>query len=127
MEWIAVITGIALIEYMVFGFRAGSARGKYDVPAPKISGNEIFERHFRVHQNTMEQLVVFIPSLWIFATYTSATIAAALGAVFVIARPFYGLAYVADPGKRTAGFAAGFLANVALVLGAIGGALMSAI
>lgn len=126
MEWIAAVTGIALVEYMVFSFRAGSARGTYDVPAPAVSGHEMFERHFRVHQNTMEQLIVFIPSMWIFGLYVHATAAAILGLVFVIARALYAVTYVQDPAKRTAGFVAGFLVNVVLLLGSIGGAIRAA-
>ena len=126
MEWIAVVTGLALVEYMVFSIRAGSARGTYGVEAPAISGNEIFERHFRVHQNTMEQLVVFIPAIWIFGTYVNATVAAGLGVVFLIGRALYAVTYVQEPGKRTGGFVAGFLVNVVLVLGSIGGAISAA-
>lgn len=127
MEWIAAITGLALVEYMIFAFRAGAARGKYNVPAPAISGNEIFERHFRVHQNTMEQLIVFIPALWMFGLYVHATSAAILGLVFVIGRAIYGVAYVQDPTKRSAGFGIGFLANAILLLGSIGGAISAAL
>lgn len=122
MELIAVVTALALIEYLVLSLRVGMARGKYDVPAPAISGNEVFERHFRVHQNTMEQLVVFLPSLWMFGRYTSETIGAVLGVAFVVGRALYAVTYVADPSKRTAGFLIGYLANLALLLGALGGA-----
>lgn len=123
MELVAIVTALALIEYMAFSFRVGMARGKYDVAAPATSGHEIFDRHFRVQQNTLEQLIVFLPSLWIFATYVNPTIAAGLGLAFIVGRALYGLTYVQDPGKRTAGFVTGFLANVALVLGSLGGAI----
>ena len=60
-------------------------------------------------------MVVFLPSLWIFAQYTSAELGAVLGLVFIAGRALYALTYVADPKKRTAGFVVGYLANVALV------------
>ncbi len=122
MEMLAIVTGLALIEYMVFSFRVGLARGKYDIQAPAISGNEIFERHYRVQMNTVEQLAVFLPALWIFGNFVSAPIGAALGVAFVIGRAIYAVSYVADPKTRTAGFLIGYLSNVALVLGSIGGA-----
>lgn len=125
MEWVAIITGLALLEYMVFSMRVGMARGKYGIEAPAVSGNEIFERHFRVHMNTLEQLAVFLPALWIFAYFASAPIAAGLGLLFVIGRAVYGIAYVSDPKKRSVGFGLSYLANVALVLGSIGGAVAS--
>ena len=126
MEWIAIVTALALIEYMVLGMRVGMARGKYGVEAPAVSGNEIFERHFRVHMNTLEQLIVFLPSLWLFGHFLSAPIGAGIGLVFVVGRALYAVGYVAEPKKRGAGFALGYLANVALLLGALGGALASA-
>ena len=104
----------------------GMARGKYGVEAPAVSGNEIFERHFRVHMNTLEQLVVFLPSLWLFSHFVSAPIGAGIGLVFVAGRALYAVSYVADPRKRSTGFTLGYLANAALVLGALGGALASA-
>jgi glutathione S-transferase len=122
MEIIAIITAVALLEYIVFSFQVGSARGKYDVPAPATTGNEIFERLYRVQQNTLEQLIVFLPTLWIFARFTNITGAAVLGIIFIIGRAIYAVTYVADPTKRTVGFLLGFLANVALLLGALYGA-----
>ncbi len=122
MEMLAIVTGLALIEYMVFGFRVGMARGKYEIAAPAISGNEIFERHYRVQMNTVEQLAIFLPALWIFGSFVSAPIGAALGVVFIIGRAIYAVSYVADPKTRTAGFLIGYLSNIALVLGSIGGA-----
>ena len=119
---LAIVTGLALIEYMVFSFRVGLARGKYDIQAPAVSGNEIFERHYRVQMNTVEQLAVFLPALWIFGNFVSAPIGAALGVAFLIGRAIYAVSYVADPKKRTLGFLIGYLSNVALVLGSIGGA-----
>jgi uncharacterized MAPEG superfamily protein len=125
MAIIAVITGLALIEYMALSLRVGLARGKYGVEAPATTGDELFERHYRVQQNTLEQLMVFLPSLWLFAQFTSVDIAAGLGVVFIVGRALYAMSYVADPGKRTTGFLIGYLANAALVIGSIGGAVMA--
>ena len=125
MELPAIVTALALIEYMVFTFRAGMSRTKFGVPAPATTGNPEWERLFRVQQNTLEQLMVFLPSLWIFATFVSPAVGAGIGLVFLVGRPLYYVGYVKDPASRTAGFLMGFLASAVLLVGGVGGAILS--
>jgi glutathione S-transferase len=122
MESVALVSGLALLEYVAFGMLVGNARGKYGVKAPAITGNEIFERYFRVQQNTLELLVVMLPSMWLFATYVSPVWAAALGLVYCIGRVIYLRSYVADPGSRSAGFGLSALPTLVMMIGAMIGA-----
>jgi len=122
MEFVAFVIALALLEFAVFGMLVGWARGKYKVAAPAIGGHPVFERYFRVHQNTMEQLVAFVPAMWLFGTFVNATWAAWLGLVFVVGRILYLVGYVADPAKREIGFAMSSLPVVILLLGALWGA-----
>jgi uncharacterized MAPEG superfamily protein len=117
MHYVAIVTVVALLQFFWFGWQVGAARSKYHIPAPAISGNEVFERVFRVQMNTLEQLVVFLPALWIFASYVSALWAAVLGAVFIIGRAVYSMTYVRDPKSRSIGFALTALPNLALLIG----------
>ena len=112
MELVIVVVILALIEYYIFGALVGWARGKYGVSAPAVSGDPVFERYYRVQQNTLEQLMGFIPAILIYGYYGNAQIAAGLGMVFIIARVIYLYAYVADPAKRGLGFVLGWLATI---------------
>ena len=59
MKFVVLVAAIALLEYVYFGFQVGQARARYGVAAPAVTGNPIFERYHRVHQNTLENLVTF--------------------------------------------------------------------
>lgn len=122
MEPVAVVILLALIEYVVFGMLVGRARGKYGVHAPAVAGHEVFERYFRVHQNTLEMLVVFVPAMWLFGTYVDPTWAALLGLVYVVGRILYLRGYVADPAKREIGFGLSVLPVIVLLIGGLWGA-----
>ena len=58
MEYPIIIILVALIQYLLFGLRTGIARGKFGIDAPRVTGNETWERYNRVHLNTLEQLIV---------------------------------------------------------------------
>ncbi|HEX9208655.1 MAG TPA: MAPEG family protein [Steroidobacteraceae bacterium] len=124
MHFVALVGLLALLQYLVFGMLVGRARGKYHVKAPAIAGHEVFERYFRVQQNTLELLVVFLPALWLFALYASAMWAAILGVVYLVGRVLYFRGYVADPAKREIGFGLSFLPILGLVIGALVGVLL---
>jgi uncharacterized membrane protein YecN with MAPEG domain len=118
---------LALVEYLLFGYAVGRARGRYNVPAPAIGGHEVFERYFRVQMNTLEQLVVFLPSIWLFAQYVNAWIAAALGVLFILGRAVYFRGYVQAPASRHAGFVLSAIPNVTLLIGALIGTVRAAL
>lgn len=125
MEPVAIITIIALLQTFLFAWQVGQVRARTGVRAPAVTGHEDFERAFRVHQNTLEQLVLFVPALWIFGRYVDPMIGAGIGLVFIIGRFLYRNAYVRDPAARGAGFALGALATLALMLGGLVGAALA--
>ena len=124
MELIAIVTGLAVLQAFYFAFQVGQARVKHEVNAPAMSGHADFERVSRVHGNTVEQLVIFLPGMWMFGYYVDAQIGAGIGLLFVIGRFIYRSAYLGDPKSRSAGFGIGALSMVVLVVGGMIGAGM---
>jgi glutathione S-transferase len=122
MAYVDIVTALAVLQFLVFGFKVGKARGRYHVKAPAITGNEIFERHFRVQQNTLEQLIAFLPGLYLFSHYYSPRVAAGLGLVYLIGRELYAFTYVKNPAKREIGYALTLLPIAVLILGGLFGA-----
>ncbi len=120
---VVIVTFLALLVYLWTGARVAAARQKHGVSAPAITGHPEFERAYRVQLNTLEWLPLFLPSLWLFAYYWDARIAAAIGVIWVLARIFYGVSYVKDPAKRGPGFGLQALATGVLLFGALGRAL----
>ncbi len=125
MEPIAVATVIVLAEYFGFSVLTALARAKARIAAPATVGEPNFERRFRVQQNTLEQLIIFLPALWMFGYYVHPLWGAALALVFVAGRFMYYRGYVADPVKRGRGFVVGEIAQGILLAGALIGALAS--
>jgi uncharacterized MAPEG superfamily protein len=124
MELIALVTVLVAIEYFFLAIMVGKSRSERGISAPSITGDDKFERVFRVQQNTMEQLIIFFPALWIFAYYVQVESAAVLGLVFLFGRILYARGYVRDANKRGPGFVIGSLALLALMLGGLAGAVI---
>jgi uncharacterized MAPEG superfamily protein len=127
MDLVFVVILLALLEYIVFTALVGRARGKHGVKAPAMTGHPEFERANRVHQNTLESLIVFVPAVWILGLYGDARYAAALGAVFVIARALYAVGYYRAAEKRAVGALLTGIVNGVLVLWALVAVLRAAI
>ena len=116
MELIAIVTILALLQYVLFSVQVGSMRGRHKVSAPAISGAPGFERMFRVQQNTMEQLVAFLPALWMFGYWVNPLWAAGFGLVFIIGRFIYRAAYLKDPQRRGLGFTLTFVPTAVMLV-----------
>ncbi|MEO8466086.1 MAG: MAPEG family protein [Gammaproteobacteria bacterium] len=121
MELVYLTILLALVEYTIFTALVGRARAKYGIKAPAMTGHPDFERVNRVHMNTLESLIVFIPAILMFAHYIDARWAAGLGLLFVIGRALYAVGYIKAAEKRGLGAGICGLTNIALLLGALFG------
>jgi len=119
MELVYFMIMLALLEYVAMAALVGRAREKFGILAPTMTGHPDFERVIRVHLNTLENLIIFVPAVWIFASYVSALWAAILGFVFVVARAVYAIGYLRAAEKRSIGAAVTGLVDLVLVVGGL--------
>lgn len=120
---VAIVTLVSLLVYVWMILRIGGARRRSGIDAPAMTGDPELERHIRVQANTVEWLVIYLPSLWLFAIYWNDLFAAAAGVVWIIGRILYALGYAADAKKRELGFIIQMLATAVLLFGALGRAI----
>jgi glutathione S-transferase len=122
MPYVHLVIALALLEYFLIGFQVGRARVRYKVPAPAMSGHEVFDRYFRAQMNTLEQIVIFVPAILMFGHYLSAYVAAGLGVLFIIGRALYFMGYVKGAEQRHIGFFLSLFPNLILLVGGLVGA-----
>ena len=60
MESAVLVILLTLVQSTCFSLLVGASRTKYGVNAPGTTGDENWERLYRVRQNTMEQPGVFL-------------------------------------------------------------------
>lgn len=104
MKYTALVTIAALGYTFILSGLVGAARAKAGVDAPAMTGQPDFDRAFRIHMNTIEQLVLFIPVLWLATSVVGDVWAAEIGVVWVVGRVIYAAGYRKDAEKRGPGF-----------------------
>jgi len=122
MPYVHIVIALALLEFFLFSVAVARARATYRVMAPATAGHEVFERYFRVQMNTLEQLVIFVPSILMFGVYVNAWLAAALGLTFIIGRAVYFVGYVRAAEGRHLGYMLSAVPNLVLLGGGLAGA-----
>ncbi|TVP61492.1 MAG: MAPEG family protein [Nodularia sp. (in: Bacteria)] len=123
--WTGLITALTLLLYLVITINVGRARAKYKVLPPQMTGNPNFERVVRVQQNTLEQMVLFLPALWLFSFYVSPLWGPGIGAIWVVGRIVYAWGYYQAAEKRMIGFGISSLSGMVLLLGSLVGIILS--
>jgi glutathione S-transferase len=117
---VAIVTLLACLVCFWMSTQVSLARRKTGISAPATTGDPLLERTIRAHHNTLEWMPLFLPSIWLFAIYWNATVAAAIGVVWIIARIAYFLGYVSAAKKRARGYLIQSLAVGVLIFGSLG-------
>ncbi|NJK34817.1 MAG: MAPEG family protein [Oscillatoriales cyanobacterium SM2_2_1] len=119
LSYPAFVSALALLLYFGLGIWVGASRVKHQIMPPRITGNEQFEQVFRAHQNTLEQLMLFLPSLWLYAVFLSPTTGAIAGMIWVVGRLAYAIGYASAPQNRMYGNSIASLALLYLLIGVL--------
>ena len=115
----ALSTIIAIIVYSSQIFFVAAGRSKYGVAVPKTTGhNDDFDRVWRVHYNTLEQMPIFLPLMWIFALTVSSFYAFVFGILWSIGRIGYMFGYYKSTKTRSNPVA--YLSSAAVIIFLIG-------
>ena len=115
----AFVTVIALLLYFVLTANVGRARFKAGIQPPQMTGDPTFERVLRVQLNTLEQLVMFLPALWLFSAFVSPVWGSVLGGLWIVARILFAWGYYQAAEKRALGSGLSFLAILLLLGGSL--------
>ena len=121
--WTATVTLLIGLFYFFTAFRVGNMRQKHNIQAPATSGHPEFDRAYRVQLNTLEQMGIVLPFLWVAAFYPIgwAWLAPLVGLIWLVSRVIYLAGYMADPNKRLPGAMLGGICNLSLfIIAAIG-------
>lgn len=117
---VAIVTLLCGLVTFGMALTVAKTHSKTGILAPTMTGDPLLERAIRAHTNTLEWLPIFLPALWLFAIYWSATWAAGFGVLWLIGRVAYFVGYLSAPLKRYPGFFIQVAATFALLLGALG-------
>lgn len=114
----AIITLLTLFLLLATGVLVAIARGKFGIKAPATTGNDDFERVFRVQMNTQEAALIFLPALWLFSIYVNPLWAGIAGLVWLVGRVYYVMSYTRSAAARGPGFIISVTAFAVLAVGA---------
>lgn len=112
----SLATLLAVAVYLWILVNVGRVRGRTGLLAPAVTGNDEFERYYRVQMNTVEQIVVLLPLLWLCALWVGDLWGALGGLTWSIGRVVYARAYYADPKQRGPGFGISAVPILAMLL-----------
>jgi glutathione S-transferase len=114
----AAVTVLAVLISIFFAINVARNRRATGIDAPAMSGDPRLERALRIQGNTVEQFVVFVPSLWLAAIYFQGWVPPVLGLIWCIGRIIYFFVYGTSR-QRFPGFAPTIFPTLILIVLAI--------
>jgi glutathione S-transferase len=121
----AAVTLLAMLISLAFAIRVARARRRTGVRAPTMTGPQELEYALRIQGNTIEQIVIFLPSLWLAALYFQGWWAPVLGLVWCLGRVIYSFVYGSESRQRFPGFALTIFPTIILWILAVTGVVQA--
>ena len=118
----AIVTLLAVLISVAFAIGVARARRRTGIDAPAMTGAPELDRALRIQGNTVEQFVIFLPSLWLAALYFQGWAPPILGLIWCAGRVTYGFVYGGRK-QRFPGFAPTIFPTLILVVLAIIGVI----
>ena len=109
------VTLVAILITLGFARLVGRTRSRVRIDAPAMTGHPDLERALRIQGNTVEQIVIFLPALWLAALYFQGWLPPIIGAVWCLGRIIYAIAYGTHR-QRLPGFALTVLPSLILIV-----------
>ena len=123
----AAVTLLAVLVALWTAILVARTRRRVGIAPPATSGSPELDCALRTQGNTVEQIVIFLPALWLATLYFQGWIPGVLGALWCIGRIVYALGYRAEkPGARAPGFGISVLSTIALIILGATGIVMAA-
>ena len=119
---VTILTALVLIQAMM---GVGRVRGRHKIMPPAMTGHPDVERALRVQGNVTEQVVIFLPLLWVATIYFHGWAPPALGLVWCVGRFLYAFGYYSEASKRGPGFLISALATLALLVLSVWGMVLA--
>jgi uncharacterized membrane protein YecN with MAPEG domain len=110
-----IVTLLAVLISLAFAIGVARTRSRVRIDAPAMGGHPDLERALRIQGNTVEQLVIFLPSLWLAALYFQGWAPPIIGLVWCLGRIVYAFVY-GTVRQRAPGFALTMFPTLILIL-----------
>jgi glutathione S-transferase len=120
----ALVAFFALLVYLALAINVARKRRRLGIEPPTMDGPPDFVRAIRIHLNTLEHIVLFLPALALFTIFQGGFWAAVIGVFWPVGRIIYAVCYARDPRSRLPGFIMAMLATLILLFGGALGALL---
>ena len=123
----AAITILAALICLGTAILVARTRARHKIEVPAMSGDFKVECALRVQGNTVEQIVIFLPLLWVAALYFHYTgwLVPLIGLCWCLGRVLFAFGYMAEPKKRGPGFVISVFSSLALAILAIIGVVQA--